>query len=579
MRIDVSHAKGRTVAVFTVIAVFNAALLWHFHDRYWYPVDEGIYATMAERLLDGEVLHVHIQDFHPGYGDFLNAAAFRLFGVELVSLRYPLVAGAFLQSLFVFGVFRRESLPIASAAAIASVALGVVQFLNPTPHWYALYGTCALLYWLTWAPRDGWMRLVGAGAIVGTIGLFHQLLGVLVGTAVLVVALQEQSRNAEGVDRRLAQFLMLAPLMGLAAYVVRAPMIEFSGVLLFASWPMALLLRALLQTRTANRDAARVVLFIASGALVSTIPLLLYCAINGSWRETLHETVFAALSFGVRTAEAQPWYSMLSLGALYQAATFSTPGDVVNGLFWAILPVVAGINGLFTVLSREKWNGHGAALPTVAAFYALSSLFMQNAIYLFFTAGLSLAGVLWWLSPRGPAARVAGCVSALALSAIAVAFHAAQPSTRSNIEMLRGTDVLSGEWMKPLERVSLRLDRVEQFPYATVVDVINTSVPAGAPIFALPNAPEIYFLTGRQNPFNFFNTSIGIQSDAALAAVLERLRAEPPAIVTFRPQDQYNNWASRAIMEHVRRHYDRIANAGGVEIYRITGSEVAVAER
>jgi len=563
-----SSASTRTAAALIAVAVINAALLWHFHDRSWYPVDEGIYATMAERLLGGEVLHAQIQEFHPGYGDFLNATAFRLFGVELVSLRYPLVAGAFLQSLFVFGLLYRRSLILAIAASIASIALGVIHFLNPTPHWYALYGTCALVYWLTWVPQDRWTRLFGAGVIVGTIALFHQLIGVLDGTAVVVVALSEQSRDAVGADRRLAQFLLLAPLLGLVAYLSRAPMIELSGVLLFASWPIAILLRELMRTRTASRDAARVLCSLILGALVSAIPLLLYCGVHGSWRETFHETIFAAVSFGVRKTEAQAWYGALSLAGLYQAMTPATLGDVVNGLFWGTLPLLAGINGLFTLLSHEEPTD-GRSLPIVSAFYAMSALFMQNYIYLFFSAGLSLGAALWWATSRGRITRAAGGACAVALSVIAVAFHAAQPSTRSNVEMLRGIDVLSGEWAEPLARARLRLDRVEQVPYASVVNVISTSVPAGAPIFALPNDPEIYFLTARKNPFNFFNTSIGIQNEAALNAVLDRLRAEPPAIVTFRPQDQYTTWSSRAIMEYVRRHYDRIAEAGGVEIYRI----------
>src|SRR5262249_14961746 len=155
--------------------------------------------------LSGETLHVDIVDFHPGYGDFLNAAAFRFFGVDLVSLRYPLIAGALLQSLFVFAFLQRRSLLLAACAAVASIALCVIHFLHPTPHWYALFGTCCLFYWMNAGPRVDWIRLMGAGFLVGSIALFHQLLGVLIGAGVLVVALQEQSVEARGRDLLVGQ--------------------------------------------------------------------------------------------------------------------------------------------------------------------------------------------------------------------------------------------------------------------------------------------------------------------------------------------------------------------------------------
>ena len=571
MPVERPSVRVRTVVALIAAAAINVALLWTFHNRYWYPVDEGIYATMAERILEGEIPHLDFQDFHPGYGEFLNAAAFRLFGVDLVSLRYLLIAGAFLQSVFVFGLIQRRSLLLAFCAAVASVALGVVHFLNPTAHWYALYGTGAVVYWMMRAPRDHWVRLAGAGVLVGAVTLFHQLIGVLVGTAVLVIALRERSGDAAGTDRLLARFLLLAPLAGLITYLVRAPTVEVTGALLFASWPLVILLQGLQHVRTANRDALRVVLSLGAGALVSAIPLVLYCAINGSWQQTFEESVLAALSLGVRDDQAQPWYAVLSLAGLHLAVTPSTPGDVANGLFWMVLPLAATVNGLFIMRSRtDRHTAH--PLPTVSAFYAVSSLYMQNAIYLFFTVGLSLAAVLWWLASHGRPARAAAAMATATLATIAVAFHAAQPSTRSNNEMLRGTNVLSGEWSEPLKRATLRLDRVEQFPYGAIVDVIQSNAPEGASILAVPNNAELYFLSGRRNPFPFYNTWIGIRNDRDLTAVLERLQAAPPAVVTFRPNDQYNSWASRAIMDHVRSRYDRIGDIGGVELYRVRGT-------
>jgi len=566
----ITNVERRTaVVVFVLVTSVNALLLWRFHDRYWYPVDEGIYAHIAERLLAGQVLHVDLVDFHPGYGDFLNAAAFRLFGIDLVSLRYPLIAGALLQSMFVFALLRRRSLPLAASAALASIALGVIHFLNPTPHWYALFGTCCLAYWMNAAPRIDWIRLVGAGFIVGAIALFHQLLGVLLAASVLVVALQEPSGEAHGRHRIFGQLLLVIVFLGLSMYLLRSPVIEWSGMLLFGCWPLAILLRSVIAMRTPNRDAWRVVLLLAAGALLSSVPLLVYCAAHNSWHETLTDSVFAALSLGVRSADAQSWYGLLAVAGLVQLLTPSTPVEFANGLFWLVLPLLAAINGVLMLTAANEQRGEMNSLPILSAFYAVSSLYMQDAIYLFFSAGLSLTAVLWWLSAQPRAARIAGACAATLLSTIAVTFHAGQPATRSNLELLRGVNVLSGRSTAPLDRASLRLDAAEELSYPALVKVIETNTAPGASMFAIPNDSTLYFLTARPNPFGFYNTGLSILDTKELDAVLDSLRTEPPRVVTFRPADQYNTWSSRALMEYVRKHYDRIDTVGGVEVYLV----------
>jgi predicted glycosyltransferase len=106
-----------------------------------------------------------------------------------------------------------------------------------------------------------------------------------------------------------------------------------------------------------------------------------------------------------------------------------------------------------------------------------------------------------------------------------------------------------------------------------LVKVIEANVAPGAPIFAVPNDSTLYFLTQSTNPFGFYNTGLSIQNTNELNAVLDRLRTEPPHLVTFRPDDQYNNWSSRAVMEYVRKHYDRIDVVGGVEVYLLKKRE------
>src|SRR5688572_13673989 len=181
----------RTIKTGAVVAALVASglVLWHFHDRFSLPQDEGIYANLADRIASGERLNIDVQELHPGYGTFLNAAALKIFGTSLVSLRYPLVAAALLQSCIALLLLARRSLILAVTGAVATAALGVVQFLNPTPNWYCLALAFSVAFWLQVFPRNGARRLVGAGFLVGVTALFRQISGVWLGLAVIVIAL------------------------------------------------------------------------------------------------------------------------------------------------------------------------------------------------------------------------------------------------------------------------------------------------------------------------------------------------------------------------------------------------------
>src|SRR4029079_1832295 len=77
-------------------------MLWYFHNRFWWPVDEGVYAYVAQQMLHGTRLHADLMDMHAGYINYLNAGAMMAFGEDLLSMRYPLVLAAAMQSLIVF---------------------------------------------------------------------------------------------------------------------------------------------------------------------------------------------------------------------------------------------------------------------------------------------------------------------------------------------------------------------------------------------------------------------------------------------------------------------------------------------
>jgi hypothetical protein len=556
--------------VLPAAVIVNALVLWHFHDQHWLAVDEGNYAHIAERLLRGDVLHRDIQDLHPGYVNFVNAAAFALFGVDLVSLRYPLVLVAIAQSLLVWAMFVRRDVWLAAAASLTVTMLGVVQFLNPTAHWYALFVTICLAGWLTWVPEAHPFRLPGAGALLGAVAMFRQLTGVWVAMAVLLLVLREHSSDARGSDTLVARSLIAVMIGALAWYLLFAGGPEAGGALLLGSWPLAILGTALATLRVPNRAALRVTGGLAAGALAAVAPLGLYHAWHGSLGPWVDDVVFASIGLTQLALFSDAWFAILPLAALVQIVSSLNAIGILNGLYWLVLPLAATVNG---VVLLRRWRVSRPAdlvLPVVAAFYALVTLHLAGAVYLSYTVGLSAIAVLWSASGGSAIARRACAFAAAGVCAVAAVFHAAQSPYRTPAEMLRGerTVTASTATCPPAPRSSLRIELPECAPYRDLVQAVHMEAPPGTPIFAVPSDAELYFLADRPNPFRFYNSALGIRTQADLDVVLETLRRQPPRVVTYRPDDKYNTPASRRIMESVNATYERYDTIAGVELYR-----------
>ncbi|MDR1989057.1 MAG: hypothetical protein LBQ09_02365, partial [Acidobacteriaceae bacterium] len=190
MGLTPARMTRRARIAFAVTTILSFALLWYFHDRFWYPTDDGFYGNIAERLLGGETLGRDLQDLHPGYIHVLNAAAMRLFGLSLVSMRYPLILVSLAEAGLVFALFVRRTLALAISAAILVVSVGVVQFFDPTPNWYTLTLAVATAAWLTTKAPLSSRAIFVAGLFVGAATMFRQLSGIWLAMGLVYVLLQ-----------------------------------------------------------------------------------------------------------------------------------------------------------------------------------------------------------------------------------------------------------------------------------------------------------------------------------------------------------------------------------------------------
>jgi hypothetical protein len=249
---------------------------------------------------------------------------------------------------------------------------------------------------------------------------------------------------------------------------------------------------------------------------------------------------------------------------LVQLLTPASATEWLNGLYWVLLPLLPVINGISVIRQlRRRASIQHLVLPIIAAFYSVVSIHYQIPIYLYYSAGICLAAVLWQQAIGRSLSSVAHVVLATLVVAVAIGSHAGQSYRR------HATDILQGA-RRPLpaggglDRASLNLDRHDMDTYGALVSLIRSHAPPGATILAIPSDAELYFLSDRRNPFSFYNTALGIRTTDDLAHVLETVRTEPPHVVTFRPDDKYNTTASRQIMEVVRMRYHHVETVSGV---------------
>jgi hypothetical protein len=551
-----------------VAALSNAALLWIYHDRYWFVVDEGNYAHIAERLLSGDVLHRDVQDLHPGFINFVNTAAFGVFGTDLVSLRYPLMAAMFAVSLVVWWLLARRSLLLATLASVAVNALGVVQFLNPTAHWYCLFATAVLIGWLEWVSA-GPTRTLGAGMLIGMVALFRQLTGLWVGMAVVVVLLRERSDAKHAGDRLVSRGLILAMLAMLVGYLMFAGGPETSGILLLATWPAAVLLVELRDTAASNRISLTILWQLAVGAALAALPLVVYHVTHRSLSAWVDDTVFASINLTTLPLFDGASLILLPAAGVLSVVRATDAAALVNGAYWIVLPLLIPLNG-WLLLRALRRHSELPILPIVAAFYSLVTLHLAGAVYLSYSIGLTMTAVLWFAAAGPPRRVTLAAAGAIALSIVSVAFHAGQPSSRTPFEAARGVRSADATPARcaQLARASLRVGRRECETYGRLVAEITAEASPGSQILAIPSDAEFYFLADRANPFRFYNTALGVRSSEDVAAVLDALEHHPPAVVTYRPADKYNTDASREIMAAVQSRYERFNTIDGVELYR-----------
>lgn len=558
------------ISVLVTVMLINAGLLWWYHDRTWWGPDDGQLAHIAERILAGEVLHRDIQDVRPGYVNFINAAALYVFGPSLLSLRYPLALIVLVQSMLLFFLFRSHGAVMAGVLSLSSVAFGVLHYINPNHHWYALFFTVLLICHLVWTPRTSRWYLPLAGLLIVTVGLTRHLTGAFVGMGTLSYLLFEESRNRQECsswrEQWMGRLLCGSMLALLSLYFLRS--IDVFAFLMFGLWPVAFLAWQLTAAMVPNSRAIRIFGGLVLGIVIGALPLLSYHVVNGSLAAMIDDNFIRALDVlnWDYTKELQYW--MLPFAGVIEFGDNPRLASLLNAIYFLVLPLFAALNGFVLLLAvRRRTLTMSFALPVLAAFYGLVSLFHQIPVYLYLTSILSIAGSLWLLAALKPRWKFPMSAMLVVLLGVSLAFHVGEPITRSIMDHVHTSKTKLVDSRGQLPNVDLWINEHALAAYRKVVRIIEEETDQDDYLFAIPNNAELYFMTKRRNPFRFFSTDHGVLSEMEVQSVIRSLERLRPRIITFSPGDARNTTHSLAIMEHVRAHSQLLSKDPFFEVY------------
>jgi len=196
-------SRGRLLLAL-VLLLSALYMAWEL-KRGWVPSDEGTLAECADRVLRGQLPH---RDYHEGYTgglSYLNAAAFRMFGTNLASMRYMMFLFflAWVPVVY-YAASRFVSVPLAGALTLLAVAWGPPNYAAAMPSWYnlffATFGLAALLRYIE-VQTGRWLLLAGA---CGGLSVLFKLPGFffIAGALLFLVFREQLAPSANFTDRR-----------------------------------------------------------------------------------------------------------------------------------------------------------------------------------------------------------------------------------------------------------------------------------------------------------------------------------------------------------------------------------------
>ena len=602
--------QERTILLLVLLA--GAVLLGSEVREGWFPHDEGALGQSAVRVLAGEVPHRDFAEIYTGLLSYLNAAVFTVLPVSSLSMRVPLFLAALCWLWAMYRILLRFVPPrAAGVAAVTAFVWGVPNYPSPLPSWYILFLTTgaalALLRWME-TPRRRWLVLAG---LCGGVAFLFKLTGIfiLLGAGLGLLALESQGGSqagspgpapdgaqdeahdgtsaASGAPRGIypwavtAVLILAAAALGVVTGRADREFVRFAlPTILLCTGVAARVMRP-----TGLGDGARwrrALERFGPLLLGAAVPVLLYCALQATLGAlpALLEGVFVtpfrrstyasmrppalaslvffvpvaallwARSTGRRAERVVPVLAALWLGAVLLLSGTDRRFYQLGWLSaWGMLFFVA-IDGMRFLRGEARTEPAARAGAIVLACLAVSAALVEYPfaapIYVLYALPLALVAAVALVHVAG---RVtAGLQAVLLLFFLGFGLLRMLPVEVQNI----GQSFVRGPTLLPLElpRSGLLVTPMQSVVYEDMIHLVQAQA-AGRPIWAGPDAPEIYFLSGLPNRTRTFFEFLDPPEEQATPLV-ERLDALGVGVAVLKLRPDFWPRPTKATMDSLR---------------------------
>ena len=548
--------RRRRLTVLTLLLVWLACALYEgaLLKRGWVPHDDGTFGLTAVRVLNGQMPHRDFDELYTGGLTYLHSAAFRLWGISFASMRWMLFLFFLAWVPAIFYIALRWVRPLAAAAITClAVAASVPVYSSPVPSWYnlffATFGTAAILRFLE--SRTRWWLAV-AGLCAG-LSFLAKISGLYFLAAVLLFLIfLEQAESQSSSRRRAITGYALFLMVGLLAFVLVLfktvssvnpayvahfilPGIAVAAYLLWSEFsyahePSGLRFRRFffLALPVAAGFFIPVVVFLLpywrAGALhsflfgVFVLPTrrLSFAALHPTHLRAMNLIATAALvavlyAAGKRRTWTR-WQNVTLVVVLLALLMASGPVHAIYSFVWSsmillvpVTTVIAVVWMAYTSSAEIRQRQHLFLLISVVALTALIQFPFAAPIYFCYVTPVILLAASVLAALRPSPNRFA--YAAILVFYLAFWIFRATPGFVYNLGLRYAPDRQTATLDLP-RAGGLRVDPQLAQEYDRLIPLIQQHA-TGDYIYAAPDCPEVYFLSGKRNPtrtlFDFFD--------------------------------------------------------------------------
>ena len=614
------HAR---IAVLVIVWLTSALLVIAKMDRGWVPHDEGTIAHSAERVLAGELPHRDFGEVYTGGMSYLHAGAMGVLGKRLAVPRLVVVTAFLLCVPIIFYIATRFAGPLgAGLTTLLAVVWSVPNYTAALPSWYnlilAVAGVGAVMRYLDTRHR-GWLFAAG---ILGGLSFLIKVVGLyfVAGVLLFIVYLEQQADKREPGHRAsnaapheststlYAAFVgggLLAYVLGLIAVVGLGTQIDFVLHFIVPGGAVVVALlaneRRVHAERGASAERFRELLRLAVPFLIGlAVPIVLFLApyaATGALDDFVRGvfvTPFRRLTSAVMAP--LPWVFItpslgivgLVLGAKWRARQEAMALAVAVAIIGTVLVVTAdGSQGAYRTLFRAAvllppvavvaaaviiarprsvarvGRERLVLLAAVVATFSLIQFPFAAPIYFCYTTPLvALLALALVAELELPTLAVPAAIAAVFIAFAVARVHPGFVHT-----------IGSGYWrfddLSPLavERAEgVRVPTKAARHYETLIGVLKQrSAGEDAYIYAAPDVPEVYFLSGLRNPtrtlYDFFDEPVN-----RTGRILHTLRERDVRVVAINHFPEFSGRMNPELHAALRREYPEAAAIGPFEV-------------